>query len=69
MDAARILADLDRCPHGRHEGDNCFGCGGPSVGNPHIRPGDVIGYGLDGVRIVMPARGDKHAPERWYRRP
>lgn len=31
---AAILSDLDRCEHGRHEGDDCNGCGGPSTGNP-----------------------------------
>lgn len=32
----RFVTDLDRCPHGRHEGDICSGergCGGPSKGN------------------------------------
>lgn len=31
---ATVLVDLDRCQHGRHEGDVCSGCGGPSLGNP-----------------------------------
>lgn len=31
---AAVLADLNRCEHGRHEGDVCSGCGGPSRGNP-----------------------------------
>lgn len=34
----RILAsDLDRCEHGRHSTDSCFGCpGGKSAGNPFL---------------------------------
>lgn len=34
-----LLFDLDRCEHGRHEGDVCggeSGCNGPSKGNPMI---------------------------------
>lgn len=31
---ATIVADLDRCEHGRHEGDDCSSCDGPSKGNP-----------------------------------
>lgn len=40
LDAQRfknLLSDLDRCQHGRHEGDVCggiTGCNGPSQGNP-----------------------------------
>lgn len=32
-----LVNDLDRCEHGRHEGDVCSGvtgCNGPSLGNP-----------------------------------
>lgn len=39
QDAERLvslLLDLDRCEHGRHEGDDCVGCEGPSRGNPVI---------------------------------
>ena len=54
MIAETLLADLDRCEHGRHDGDPCFGCpDGVSPGNPHMRPGQVIGYGLDGIEIVV----------------
>lgn len=67
MEAARILADLDRCEHGRHIDDPCFGCpGGLSAGNPHLRAGQTIGYGLDGIPIVVPGRADKYRPEAWY---
>jgi len=65
---AAVLADLDRCQHGRHEGDDCGDtCGFRSKGNPHIRTGDVIGYGLRGEQIVMPSRDDKHDPKAWRR--
>lgn len=63
-----LLADLDRCQHGRHHGDACGpadDCTGTSVGNPHLRPGQVIGYGLRGDEIVMPDRGHKHDLVAW----
>ncbi|MFF4403566.1 hypothetical protein [Streptomyces sp. NPDC001404] len=63
---AALVADLDRCEHGRHQGDDCGGsCGYRSQGNPHLRPGQVIGYGLRGDHIVMPVREDKHDPAAW----
>ncbi len=64
----KILTDLDRCQHGRHQGDPCGpadACTGTSAGNPHLRPGDVIGYGLYGDPIVMPDRDHKHDPKAW----
>lgn len=67
-DLVKILADLDRCQHGRHQGDACGpadACTGTSAGNPHIRPGQVIGYGLRGDEIVMPDRDHKHDPAAW----
>jgi hypothetical protein len=63
-----LVADLDRCQHGRHQGDACGpadACTGTSAGNPHLRPGAVIGYGLRGGRIVMPDRDHKHDPAAW----
>ena len=67
MSARRVLADLDRCEHGRHEGDACFSCpDGQSHGNPHMSPGQIIGYGLDGVPIVVPGRDRKNDPANWY---
>jgi hypothetical protein len=63
-----VLLDLDRCQHGRHQGDACGpadACTGTSAGNPHLRPGAVIGYGLRGDPIVMPDRDDKHDPKAW----
>jgi hypothetical protein len=63
-----LAADLDRCPHGRHQGDDCGSCGGRSRGNPVLHPGMVIGYGLRGEEIVMPTRENKHDPAAWRRR-
>lgn len=63
---AQMVSDLDRCPHGRHEGDVCggpTGCNGPSVGN--IKAGTVIGYTISGVPYVMPERGQRHDPDAW----
>ena len=62
---AALVADLDRCMHGRHQGDDCGSCGGPSKGNHHLKPGTVIGYGLRGDHIVMPDREHKHDPAAW----
>lgn len=65
---AALVADLDRCVHGRHRGDPCGpadACNGTSAGNPHLRPNHVIGYGLRGVPIVMPDREHKHDPAAW----
>jgi len=63
-----ILSDLDRCQHGRHQGDACGpadDCTGTSAGNPHLRPGEVIGYSLRRGAIVMPDRDHKHDPDAW----
>ena len=64
-DLVKILTDLDRCQHGRHEGDDCGSCDGPSRGNHHLPTGRVIGYGLRGDHIVMPDRNHKHDPAAW----
>ena len=69
---AALVADLDRCQHGRHQGDPCGpadACTGKSAGNPHLRPGQVIGYGLRGDYIVMPDREHKHDPAAWRAQP
>lgn len=62
---AAVLTDLDRCVHGRHEGDACADCGGPSKGNHHLPGGTVIGYDVHGKPIVMPGREHKHDPGVW----
>lgn len=67
--ALRILRDLDRCPHGRHEGDYCSGlsgCNGPSLGNPLIKTGTIIGYTLYATEvIVMPEPRLRYDPMAW----
>lgn len=80
-EAFALLQDLDRCEHGRHAIDHCYGCaemddGRPpeaklmSHGNPHLRPGAVFGYGVRGVRIVPPDPGtvDFFEPGKWYQK-
>lgn len=62
---AALVADLDRCQHGRHQDDDCGSCGGTSRGNPNMPTGQVIGYGLRGDQIVMPSRDHKHDPRAW----
>lgn len=65
----RLLMELDRCPHGRHQDDQCYGCpDGISAGNPHMRAGEIIGYNHSGGVIVMPGRDEKHDPEAWKQR-
>jgi len=76
---ARLLVDLDRCTHGRHEGDACAGWRGPgpqdggcqggfSLGNPYLpAPGGRIGTTMYGKPIIIPERGDRHLPEAWIR--
>jgi len=62
----RILMELDRCPHGRHQDDPCYGCPeGISAGNPHMRTNEVIGYNRSGGTYVMPGRNEKHDPVSW----
>lgn len=76
---AAVLADLNRCQHGRHEGDVCSGCGGPSRGNPIPELAQAgaratggptvalrqIGWGLDAEPIVVPERTEAHDPVPW----
>lgn len=58
--AEALLMDLDRCEHGRHEGDPCAGgCpGGYSLGNPYMGDGAdddrQIGFDLVGNPIRIP---------------
>jgi hypothetical protein len=76
---AKLLADLDRCPHGRHEGDTCAGwsaaepergCpGGYSLGNPLLPTGVRIGTDYAARPIFMPPRGRRHDPQAWFEQP
>lgn len=61
-----ICMDLDRCEHGRHEGDVCSGCGGNSHGNPwRPKAGQRLGYTIDRKEIIIPGRENKHEPAQW----
>jgi hypothetical protein len=63
---ATVLADLDRCEHGRHSVDSCYGCpDGHSVGNPYMPVGQQIGYDRYGDPISVPAPEDRYKPEAW----
>lgn len=63
---AELVLDLDRCMHGRHAADPCFGCPGGNHGNPLIPPGTLIGSGLSGAeRIVVPPNDQRYDPRAW----
>jgi len=67
---AQLLRDLDRCDHGRHEGDSCFDCPqGTSTGNPRMPVGQRIGTTVHGRAIVMPPRGERHDRRSWTQPP
>lgn len=71
----QVLASLDRCPHGRHEGDTCYGwtpdrpdagCrGGISLGNPMLPTGVRVGTNLYGQTLRMPPRDRRGDPQAW----
>lgn len=69
MQLSDVLLNLDRCAHGRHEGDVCGDCGVLSCGNPHMPAGNIIGYDIHGQPIVMPDREHKHDPAAWRGQP
>lgn len=56
--AANIrLSDLDRCEHGRHSIDPCFGCpDGQSTGNLYLEDGQRIGTDHAGQPIYAEPR-------------
>lgn len=65
---SRVLSDLDRCEHGRHEGDVCSGvsgCNGPSHGNQFLTDRRV-GTDLSGNALRVPERGRGYVAEDWY---
>lgn len=67
---AAVLANLDRCEHGRHEYDACFDCPeGISTGNPRFGTGERIGTTVRGCPIHVPPRGFRHIPEKWHETP
>ena len=62
-----IVWDLDRCEHGRHEGDICAGvagCSGPSKGNPFLHESRQIGYTMGGDPIYRTRRSEADGPAR-----
>lgn len=63
----QLLLDLDRCQHGRHAADPCFGCpDGQSAGNQLIPPGTLIGTTVGGRhRIVVPDPAQRYEPSAW----
>lgn len=60
----QIVLDLDRCQHGRHAADPCFGCPDGNHGNPLLPPGTLIGTSLHG-RIVVPPNEQRYDPKAW----
>lgn len=62
---AVMVSDLDRCEHGRHEVDVCSSCGGPSVGNPLLPEGTVLGHNIDGTPYVVPSRSFRSRIDVW----
>lgn len=74
QDFVTVLADLDRCEHGRHEGDPCSECGGPSKGNPIMSSSPArsitlvarqIGFGIDGSPVVIPQGRAQSDADSW----
>jgi hypothetical protein len=75
---AKLVANLDRCPHGRHEGDTCAGWTGPgpfdggcyggwSTGNPNFRPGITFAWGISGTpKYSIPVeRNERSEGKSW----
>jgi hypothetical protein len=63
-----LLADMDRCEHGRHSTDSCFDCpGGKSSGNQVCPPGTLIGHNYAGREIRVPEADKRHDPSEWRR--
>lgn len=74
-----IVANLDRCPHGRHASDSCAGWRGPgdfdggcrggrSLGNPALPPGTVIGIDYSSTQLIRVPHGRDAQldPKQWY---
>jgi hypothetical protein len=76
----QLVSDLDRCPHGRHEGDTCAGWRGPglydggcqggrSLGNPLLGAGATIGVDYATRMIEIPEdKADRSDPSKWIHR-
>jgi hypothetical protein len=66
FDLMEVFMDLDRCKHGRHHLDPCYGCPGDlSQGNQFMPVGSRIGTGINGRPLVMPSRGHKRDPKAY----
>jgi hypothetical protein len=64
--AARLLSDLDRSPHGRHEGDaEGQDPTGESQGNPCLTTGQIIGYDIGGRPYVVPEPRERGVIAAW----
>jgi hypothetical protein len=60
-----LVNNLDRCEHGRHEGDVCSGCNGPSKGNPvYDHTGDVDDTLTNGEWRLLARYNDEAWPDR-----
>lgn len=60
-----LIAELDRCQHGRHAADPCFGCPEGNQGNPFLVPGTRIGTTLYGQPIMVPEFDRRYDPKAW----
>ena len=64
-----VVSDLDRCPHGRHEQDDCSMCQAEghdrNQGNPYLTPGTRVGTDLSGDPIVYPGPNADRDPGAW----
>lgn len=64
---AILVSDLDRCEHGRHQGDVCSSCGGPSRGNLILPPGSEIGHDLSAACYIVPQQESRYDAKAWKR--
>lgn len=65
-----FIADLDRCEHGRHVADRCFGCPDGNRGNPLMRGEErrletgelILAYSVGGSFMYVLVRPEDHVP-------
>ncbi|MFI7278461.1 hypothetical protein [Streptomyces sp. NPDC049879] len=68
--ALAVLADLDRCIHGRHKPDPCGSCpNGQSAGNGFAPPGRRIGTTVHAEGIYVPEAEDRYDRVAWHTPP
>lgn len=63
-----FASDLDRCEHGRHPEDACYGCPDGNRGNTLLTEGQVIGHTVHGHEIVVPPVEERKDARAWRRR-